>query len=290
MDLSLTKATYNKEGMKRTAPNGSKITLIVEATEINETIKKVLPTRVEKILKDENFLQNSGDNEKIMSDAAIAATFVSGTRKPQNRVSVTFKSLKQITDSTSRFTYSSRTSEKAAGGHEEAETEAETESPSNKDNDTDMISLPQPEIDDPETSFNSIDSRTLYGFLSLSLLAAEFTSILIAFVAILFFGSNLNPANEWARFSHTVDTFDLVAIRLPISILLNVVVTVLTNVAEKHLLKFNLIDCIKEAKECSLPILAYGFFIFSAASTLAPVLLGETGLFYSSREFMSGRI
>ncbi|KAJ3094557.1 hypothetical protein HDU97_007942 [Phlyctochytrium planicorne] len=118
----------------------------------------------------------------------------------------------------------------------------------------------------------------------------EITSICIGTLIILLFASTVNDSNIWSNHYITVDLVELLALRFPCMIALNVVAYAIIVYVESRWVGYNLMECIKEAKECSLPFASYAFFWFSASSVLAPFIFAETGLFYNSEAFLEGRI
>ncbi|KAJ3097374.1 hypothetical protein HDU97_004913 [Phlyctochytrium planicorne] len=152
-----------------------------------------------------------------------------------------------------------------------------------------LETLPLPPPTPPPPEFVPTTQPILYGFNRVGEISAEFASICVAAAIILNFASTLNPSTSWSQANYQVETYDLVAVRFPLSILTNVGFAVVSLGIEKRCVGFELADCVKEARESALPFPAYAYFCFWAVSGVGPFLLAETGLFMASPTFLSGR-
>ncbi|KAI8848864.1 hypothetical protein BC829DRAFT_393216 [Chytridium lagenaria] len=144
------------------------------------------------------------------------------------------------------------------------------------------------DISESSSSFEPMDDRTLFGYLRLGSMIAEWSSRCIAFLMVLFFAS-LPDVHVWASAYSNV-TYKELVVRFFTWPPFAIITEVLCAYAETRIMGIDFSRCAKEMKSSKLSVSAFHFLTFLSCSTVGVLLVAETGLWRDTSLLIAGRL
>ncbi|KAJ3109526.1 hypothetical protein HDU97_005183 [Phlyctochytrium planicorne] len=139
-----------------------------------------------------------------------------------------------------------------------------------------------------EPAFQQKPLAVSYSVVRVGNISSDFGALYIGALIILCFVST-GRARNWSGYFYTVEPIDLVAVRLPTAVVMNIVFTMLSCWAEGYLYGFSAEECRDEVMACRISLSAYVYFAVSGMAVLGPYVIADSGFIEQSPAYAAGR-